>query len=481
MTSFVINTNFTGPVSLTSVENGIITQNGSVSVLASAAITTTGNNDIIVNGSVTSALVAIDSTGSSLELVIGASGSILSTGISGVRANVTSSTKILNQGTISGTENGLLLASADSYAYHHVINSGTISASSAGISIEARGSLSYVLNSGTIMGGSYGIVGGVAIDAVFEVWNTGIIVGSQYSFLGNNDDGSGTSSDRVYNAGLMQGDISLLSGDDIYDGRGGTLLGTVFGGEGNDLYIIDDSGIQLVEAVDEGIDEVRSEVNYTLADNFENLTLIGSDDLQGTGNTDDNILVGNSGDNVLRGRAGDDVINGGEGNDLLLGSNGADVISGEGGDDILRGGRRNDTLDGGDGDDILRGGQGNDKLSGGDGKDVLIGGAGQDRLFGGAGADTFVFSYASHSPKNSNSDVVKDFELGLDRIDFSDLISGTFNFIGDTAFSGTGPEVRISISGSNTLVRVDVDGDGTGDMKVIIEGVTGLLDTDFIL
>lgn len=48
-------------------------------------------------------------------------------------------------------------------------------------------------------------------------------------------------------------------------------------------------------------------------------------------------------------------------------------------------------------------------------------------------------------------------------------------------FVGTGAEVRAGINGGNTIVRVDVDGDGSADMKIVVSGVAGLTEGDFIL
>lgn len=54
--------------------------------------------------------------------------------------------------------------------------------------------------------------------------------------------------------------------------------------------------------------------------------------LNGTGNSADNIINGNSGDNVLKGLAGDDIIYGAAGNDSLYGGIGDDIYMFSAGD-----------------------------------------------------------------------------------------------------------------------------------------------------
>jgi Ca2+-binding RTX toxin-like protein len=68
-----------------------------------------------------------------------------------------------------------------------------------------------------------------------------------------------------------------------------------------------------------------STVNYTLSANVENLTLMGSDAITGTGNDLDNVLTGNSESNLLAGDAGNDTLTGGTGNDTLNGGTGNDT------------------------------------------------------------------------------------------------------------------------------------------------------------
>ena len=67
------------------------------------------------------------------------------------------------------------------------------------------------------------------------------------------------------------------------------------GGKGNDIYRVDGNQDVVTENANEGIDRVDSEVDHTLAANVENLTLLGTANIDGFGNELNNIITGNSG------------------------------------------------------------------------------------------------------------------------------------------------------------------------------------------
>lgn len=175
---------------------------------------------------------------------------------------------------------------------------------------------------------------------------------------------------------------SLLSGDDVIDGRG--LVG----------------GLPVPRSLDgwNGNDLIRGSAT--------------GDTLTG-GNGDDR-LFGNGGNDKLLGGADDDLLRGGAGDDALAGGNGAD---------LLRGGSDDDLLDGGAGNDRVRGGAGNDELHGG---------FGDDRLSGGRGTDTFVFEGFSDAGTDvDNDDLVTDFHVGRDHLSFVDVNGGSLSLGAD--------------------------------------------------
>lgn len=80
------------------------------------------------------------------------------------------------------------------------------------------------------------------------------------------------------------------------------------GYDGDDTYVVDNVGDMLWENAGQGYDTVQSSISYRLKDHFEDLTLIGTEALNGTGNGADNRITGNMAGNVLKGEAGNDFL-----------------------------------------------------------------------------------------------------------------------------------------------------------------------------
>jgi Ca2+-binding RTX toxin-like protein len=141
-------------------------------------------------------------------------------------------------------------------------------------------------------------------------------------------------------------------GDDRIDGGAGN--DTMNGGAGNDTYTVDSTGDVVIETVGNGNNDlVRSSVSWTLGDNVESLTLLGTAPLNGTGNALNNRILGNSAANTLTGNDGNDTLDGKGGNDILLGGNGVDRIIGGAGNDQITSGARGDDLSGNAGQDLF--------------------------------------------------------------------------------------------------------------------------------
>ena len=188
-----------------------------------------------------------------------------------------------NSGNIISTGNDALDFQSGS---NTVTNSGYISGTG-GDGLQIFGANNNVFNTGTLIGGVCAVDfdGNLGIDALF---NAGTMIGTNvFGYDGSN------AQDFITNNGLIQGGmaaVDLAGGNDVYDGRNGTLVGAVQGGSGDDIIF---GGV-------------------------------GGENING-GNDNDHISGGGGGD----------VIIGGAGNDLILGGAGGDVIQGGLGVDLF--------------------------------------------------------------------------------------------------------------------------------------------------
>jgi Ca2+-binding RTX toxin-like protein len=275
-----------------------------------------------------------------------------------------------------------------------------------------------------------------------------------YYALGGNDTVTGSSSGETIYGQAGKDTLNGLGGNDtLYGGdgkdtlRGGIGGDTLYGGLGADrLYGGNDGDTLYAGTATLGQDTSSNRLhgeggNDTLRGDYGVDRLSGgdgNDDLFGSRGNDqlfggrgidnlnggdgDDLLNGGRGNDTMRGDADNDTMIGGKGNDAMYGGLGVDDMDGGKGRDILYGGDGDDILKGGSGKDQLWGGAGADTLTGGNSKDILRGEKGQDRLDGGAGndwligggkADTFVFA------TGYDSDRIKDFQLGIDELEFS--------------------------------------------------------------
>ncbi|MDO9107227.1 MAG: SdrD B-like domain-containing protein [Methylovulum sp.] len=208
--------------------------------------------------------------------------------------------------------------------------------------------------------------------------------------------------------------------DNLLDG--GQDADVLRGGGGNDSYSVDNAGDQVVEAENDGYDDVQSTVSYALAAHIEALTLTGDASIDGTGNDLDNALVGNTVGNRLTGLDGNDSLTGGGGTDTLIGGFGddhywldsTDVVVVEAADaghdtvdaeadyalsahveDLVLSGWQPINGIGNALDNVLTGNAADNSLQGLSGNDTLAGGYGLDSLLGGSGDDVYVLYSAA--------------------------------------------------------------------------------------
>ena len=306
-----------------------------------------------------------------------------------------------------------------------------------------------------------------------------VIVGNQawnwlYGYGGSDTIDGGLGNDNIYGG---DGNDVLIGdeGDDWIDS--GTGADAMTGGAGNDTYVVDNVGDTITELAGGGADTVRSWINWTLQDQLENLTLLGSA-VSGTGNSANNVLTGNGATNYLAGLDGNDTLDGGGGDDFLYGGLGDDtyVVTEAGDQTIENFGQGTDTVQawigwtlganvenlqlmglvvGGGGNtlnNVITGNAANNFLYGYGGDDTLIGAGGNDTLSGGSGVDTFVFTGAF------GQDTIIDFYAApgaSDVIRFTTDVFADFAAVMAAATDGPGGVV-ITASGGRTVTLTGV-------------------------
>jgi Ca2+-binding RTX toxin-like protein len=248
-------------------------------------------------------------------------------------------------------------------------NSGVIE-TSGDTAVISSGDFTTLINAGSILAESFNTI---ALNGEFELINSGLIqslsadairlaftaeasgkIVNNGTIIADDDAivaGAAAANIKIINRGNILGDVDLTfaNGTNVIDNRDGRIVGNVTGGNegdklllhkdslvtgtingdtGDDIYVVSNPNLNLVEGAGADIDTVRSFVSFSFAAlaNFENLALLGTKNINATGNAKDNLLTGNSGKNQLNGDAGIDTLRGGKGNDTLTGGSEADVF-----------------------------------------------------------------------------------------------------------------------------------------------------------
>ncbi|MDG1371786.1 MAG: hypothetical protein P8Q48_16370 [Paracoccaceae bacterium] len=335
------------------------------------------------------------------------------------------------------------------------------------ISVDHNGIISfsweeYVDNRSSFISGT--VVGGSINDLIDGSGGADLIYGH-----GGKDVINGQGGDDIIDGGSGSDTLVGGDGDDVVDGGegddlivGGSGLGDdeYFGGMGSDTikYISATAGIQVNlsrgTARSASQEEDASIGTDTIFD-VENITSGRFDDIL-LGNSASNSISGLGGDDKIRGKGGNDDLKGGHGDDNIKGGGGSDNIKGNGGSDVIKAGGGADTVKGGGGADVINGGGGDDFLRGGGGNDTITGKGGDDTLKGNGGADVFQFR------ASDRNDTILDFRQGQDLIEIQ---------TGANSFAA----LDIEQDGQDVLI-----GFGTGQVRVVTDGVGAFDENDFI-
>ncbi|MEM8760490.1 MAG: calcium-binding protein, partial [Pseudomonadota bacterium] len=301
------------------------------------------------------------------------------------------------------------------------LEGGVISSDSRALNIDGIGLT--VNNAGEILGTGDQRNGtvyadGTADDYSFTNTDTGVI-----------DAGAGNNGSAVsLQTGDVNGDTVSASvvNDGVFQGRGDAEIGNTIG-----------DGLRVFSSVENASFDGDIENNGLIAGSEESdvaagirvdggVTVLGTITNNGEVTGSVTAIDATEGGPITFVNGSEGVVNG----DIRLGA-GTDSLTNEG------------TING-----VIDGGDGNDDIDAGDGDNVIIGGLGNDSLTGGDGADVFEFA------AGEGLDVVRDFELGVDRLDLSDL-GPDFDVQANTVQDGD--DAVISFGDGNAVRLENVD------------------------
>ncbi len=198
-----------------------------------------------------------------------------------------------------------------------VDNIGDVVSQSSGGGGEVRSSVTFTLLANIK---SLTLTGTGAVNGTGTTAGNEMIVGNDAANVLN---GGGGFNDDLYGMG---GDDTFVL--DVDHAR-------MYGGMGNDTYILHSQITSVLENAGQGTDQVLAYFDYTLTENVEDLTVVFG--YAGTGNALANHITGNAIGNSLDGGAGADTLTGGAGGDQYYVDDPNDVVvelAGEGTDTI---------------------------------------------------------------------------------------------------------------------------------------------------
>jgi trimeric autotransporter adhesin len=386
-------------------------------------------------------------------------------------------TLVLNNFSIMGVGNSLndtLFAAADDTL-----------AAGAGLAtmIGGGGGDTYVINNGG------DVIEGLATDTIQSSVSYTLPTAVNFLVLSGSGNLAGAATAGNNQIVGNSGDDTLMGGtgnDTLVAGAG---IDTLIGGSGTDTFVINTASDVVQDSSASTSNAIQSSVSYSLAANFNSLTLTGTANLAGSASAGTDTLISNSGVDTLIGGAGSDTFVINNASDIIqdtssIAANVAiSVVSFTLPTDVnsltLTGSAAIVGVANG-GNDSLTGNAGANTLIGGSGVDTLTAGSAADTLVGGTGNTTFVV--------NSVSDVVQDTSMSAANVLRSSVsyvlptnvnslvltgasaLTGTANGGNDTLTSNTGLDTLVGGTGNDTFI-VSHAGDVVQDSSAIANNI----------
>lgn len=317
--------------------------------------------------------------------------------------------------------------------------------------------------------------GQVFIGTPEGVLNVDIASGGTLEFTGDNDgltnvfvDGALTSGSDVFNV-MLNGDDALTNDGQLSIENVETVNIMTDTSDGDPsgqalLNLIANEASSLTVSGNHGVDLFGSQLNSLTM--FDGSGVVSDDPANGSIFIDD---FAADADVTAIGGDGDDIID-------------ASIVGTGTMDDVGA------TLDGGDGDDLIIGSDGADVIDGGAGDDEISSSGGSDVFTLGAGEDSYVMLDATDSTI-AMFDIISDFVLGEDLLDFSQLLVVAGNGIEVNVFNNAADATtdlanndmdaafNVALDSSTGNVYLDFDDDGIANSVIQLTGVTTLDDT----
>jgi Ca2+-binding RTX toxin-like protein len=287
-------------------------------------VTLVSTDDTVIEGSGSGHVVTVAGTVRSQDGSGVALGN-LAAGASGNRLVVTETGEV--SGAFSTLSAGALILGSGLVLDNAGKIFGTIGV---GFGVEAA-KTAVLDNSGTI----FAALGVTRIDGlgVARLINTGVIEGQGTAYAGEFLGGPLVARDIVINSGVMRGDISLGSGNDLYVARsGGRVVGTIDGGIGDDTFrlgiraetVSGGPGNDILDFRNAGPVQIALDGAFTNTGFARGDTYLGIDQVWGSNQADR--IRGTAAPETLSGNGGNDTLIGGDGFNFLIGGKGQDRV-----------------------------------------------------------------------------------------------------------------------------------------------------------